>query len=86
MLPTFDHESDADISVEDLQRVFNQFSTLRQPRTAALVKGARAQGSMRVISGGIAACEERDKVLSKGWEDEAAVEVKYDSLFKETFQ
>jgi salicylate hydroxylase len=85
MLPSFDPVMENDISIEELQRVFDQFSTLRQPRTAALVKGARAQGNMRVVSGGIAACEVRDNFLSKAWEDEAAVEAKYNSLMKEPF-
>ena len=59
---------------------------MRQPRTAALVKGARAQGERRVVTGGPAACEERDEILREQWKDEAALEAKFDSLLMEPFQ
>jgi len=58
---------------------------MRQPRTAALVKGARAQGEDRVVDGGPKACEERNERLRCKWEDEAAVEDRYDYLLREPF-
>lgn len=82
MLPSFDASP---ISRADLTKIFHDFATKRQPRTAFLVKGARSQGERRVVDGGLQACEERDEILRKGWEDEAGVAKKFDYLFREPF-
>jgi salicylate hydroxylase len=83
LLPKF--QKDETMSSEKLSEIFSSFANLRQPRTAALVKGARAQGESRVIDGGKEACLQRDERLRKGWEDESAVEAKYDALFREPY-
>lgn len=88
LLPTFKSGTTgvADLPSEELRQIFGEFANLRQPRTAALVKGARAQGYLRVIDGGQKACEERDELLRKVWEDQTGIEKKYDSLLREPFQ
>ena len=73
------------MSSGNLSEIFGAFANLRQPRTAALVKGARAQGENRVIDGGEKACLERDEMLRKSWEDEGAVKAKYHALFREPY-
>jgi len=85
LLPDFDADEMKAFPPRILTEIFTTFANLRQARTSALVKGARAQGESRVIDGGTEACAERDERLRKGWEDEAAVEAKYDALFKEPF-
>jgi len=81
LLPDLSNEGEWPTS-ETLKSIFAKFAKLRQPRTAALVKGAHAQG---VVDGGPEACAERDERLRKRWEDAAAVEAKYDYLLKEPF-
>jgi salicylate hydroxylase len=68
-----------------LTQIFAAFAEKRQPRTAALVKGARAQGERRVVVGGPAACKERDELIRQQWIDEAALEARFDALLKEPF-
>ena len=83
LLPQF--QKDETMSSEKLSEIFSTFANLRQPRTAALVKGARTQGESRVIDGGEEACLKRDERLRKGWEDKSSVEAKYNGLFREPF-
>jgi salicylate hydroxylase len=83
LLPNF--EKGKSLSSDDLNSIFKTFANLRQPKTAALVKGARLQGEDRVVDGGREACEERDERLRQKWKDEVAVEEKYDSLLMEPF-
>jgi salicylate hydroxylase len=83
LLPEF--KKDETLSSEKLTEIFSTFANLRQPRTASLVKGARAQGESRVVDGGHKACLERDERLRKSWQDVRAVEAKYDALFKEPY-
>ena len=71
LLPHF--SEDEILSTEKLTEIFNAFANLRQPRTAALVKGARAQGEYRVVDGGAEACLARDQKLRKNWQDGKAV-------------
>jgi salicylate hydroxylase len=73
------------MSSEYLQKVFDKFAKMRQPRTAALVRGARAQGENRVMDGAPEASIARDEVLRKAWQDKPAVETKYDQLLKEPY-
>ncbi|KAE8454589.1 hypothetical protein EG329_000212 [Mollisiaceae sp. DMI_Dod_QoI] len=85
LLPSFgEHCLDRELDAETLKNVFTEFATTRQPCTAALVKGARAHGERRVVDGQ-EACRARDEVLRKGWEDEAGVAAKWESLLKEPF-
>jgi salicylate hydroxylase len=78
-------DKDQGISSEKQSEIFRTFANLRQPRTAALVKGARAQGESRVIDGGVEACLKWDDRLRQGWEDDKVVEAKYDALFREPY-
>ncbi|KAK0508487.1 hypothetical protein JMJ35_008763 [Cladonia borealis] len=70
---------------QDLAQIFQKFALKRQPRTSKLVKGARAQGERRVVTGGSAACLERDEAVRKSWLEVDAVAAKYDNLFREPF-
>lgn len=73
-----------ELETGNLKRVFLEFAEKRQPRTAALVRGARAQGERRVVDGE-EACKARDEALRRGWEDLKGVEEKWDGLLKEPF-
>lgn len=85
LLPDVDSDSQATLTSQALSDVFAAFAALRQPRTAALVKGARAQGENRVVDGGPEACTARDERLRKGWADKEAVQNRFDMLLKEPF-
>jgi salicylate hydroxylase len=85
LLPNIESGSEDILTSEALNAVFSAFARLRQPRTAALVKGARAQGENRVVDGGPEACAARDERLREGWVDEEALERKNDMLLKEPF-
>ena len=84
LLPIF-NKNDG-LTSEDLKAIFGTFARLRQPRTSALVKGARAHGETTVVDDGLAACLERDESLRKNWDDKEALEKKYDALCKEPYQ
>lgn len=86
LLPDFESSNEDTLTSQALKEIFGTFAKLRQPRTAALVKGARSQGENRVVDGGREACAERDERLRKGWADEEAVLKKYDMLLKEPFE
>jgi salicylate hydroxylase len=85
LLPDVEADSKINLSSEALTRIFSNFANLRQPRTAALGKGARAQGENRVVNGGSVACDERDERLRRAWSDKAGVEARFDSLLREPF-
>ena len=72
------------ISAADLTQVFQRFATKRQPRTAQLVKGARAQGELRVTSGE-QACKERNEKVKKMWENQTAAWTAMDAVYREPF-
>lgn len=86
MLPNYDRTSQTPTSTETLNTVFRAFAEKRQPRTAALVKGARVAGERRVVDAGPAACEERDEILRQQWKDETVTEARYDELLREPFR
>ncbi|KAK3359555.1 hypothetical protein B0T25DRAFT_102228 [Lasiosphaeria hispida] len=67
------------------KNIFAPFAEKRQPRTSALVKGARIQGELRV-SRDPQRCQERDALIRDSFKDSAAVEAQYDSLLREPFQ
>lgn len=71
-------------STEILREVFLKYAEKRQPRTAMLTKGARAQGELRVTSGK-EACEKRNEVIRAMWGDKEAVRKRFTMLFKEPF-
>lgn len=68
-----------------LEDVFREFASKRSSRTASLVKGARANGERRVVTGGREACDLRDRDISLAWSDSEVLAAKYDSLFREPF-
>lgn len=74
------------MQTQALTQIFAAFANKRQPRTAALVKGARVQGERRVVLGGPEACKERDGLIRQQWTDQAALEARYDAIMKEPFQ
>ncbi|ETS73893.1 hypothetical protein PFICI_13759 [Pestalotiopsis fici W106-1] len=69
----------------DLPSVFKQYALKRQPRTAALVKGARAAGEKRVVTTGLKDCESRNHKVKEEWLDTVAIEAKFDGLCREPF-
>lgn len=85
LLPDLSVDNDSRISTTDLQNIFEEFAKKRQPRTAALVKGARTQGEIRVCDEDIKACTERDEFIRKRYTNLSAIEAGYDGLYKEPF-
>jgi salicylate hydroxylase len=68
-----------------LLNILKGFAKVRQPRTAALVRGARAQGEDRVVDAGLEASEARDERLRRKWQNEATVAAGQDALLREPF-
>jgi salicylate hydroxylase len=85
LLPDFDNASSGPMSTQALMGAFAVFANKRQPRTAALVKGARVEGGRRVVVGGSAACKERDDLVRRQWIDGAALDSRFDPTLKEPF-
>ncbi|KAJ9602757.1 hypothetical protein H2200_012537 [Cladophialophora chaetospira] len=71
---------------ERLPEIFHAFAEKRQPRTSALVKGARTQGQLRVVTAGPEACRQRNLKVAAAWKDIDAVAAKYDGLCREPLQ
>ncbi|KAH8883334.1 FAD/NAD(P)-binding domain-containing protein [Thozetella sp. PMI_491] len=69
----------------DLSQIFSLYAEKRQPRTARLVKGARAQGETRVLSGSAEDIERRDKAVAAAWNNKEATAAKFDALCLEPF-
>jgi len=82
LLPEF--KSERILSSEQLTQIFATLAEKRRPRTAALVKGARARGEDRVVEAN--ACDGRDQRLRLGWGDDDSLALKYDYLLKEPFE
>ncbi|KAI0138358.1 hypothetical protein BJ166DRAFT_184144 [Pestalotiopsis sp. NC0098] len=70
----------------NLQSIFQHYAQKRQPRTAALVKGARAAGEKRVVTTGTKDCESRNQRVKAEWLDTVSVEAKFEGLCKEPFE
>ena len=68
-----------------LSSIFRTFAGKRAPRTAELVKGARAVGERRVVSGGTEKIAQRDALMADSWKDKKAVAARYDALLQEPF-
>lgn len=84
-LPDITVDQNTSMSRDVLRNVFANFAKNRQPRTAALVKGARAQGELRVCDGGVDACAERDNVIRKRWKNVDVIDATFDDLYKQPF-
>lgn len=85
LLPNISIDDEIKISTSDLQIIFETFARKRQPRTAALVKGARIQGDIRVCDRSEEYCKKRDDLIRNRWMNIAAVEANFDELYKEPF-
>ncbi|KAJ6031439.1 FAD/NAD(P)-binding domain-containing protein [Penicillium herquei] len=83
LLPQFDGDSDGKLAA--LSRIFEEFGRLRQPRTSALVKGARKKGEERVVTGGPELCRARDAQLVIALGDAEEVQRVNDQLYSEPF-
>ncbi|EMR68801.1 hypothetical protein UCREL1_4177 [Eutypa lata UCREL1] len=70
---------------DNLEQIFAAYAEKRQPRTAALVRGARAAGQKRVVTTGSRDCEARNLKVAAEWKDLDAVAAKYDNLCREPF-
>lgn len=72
VLTTHNPDSSTSPSTATLETAFAEYEKVRLPRTALLVKGAHAQGQMRVVADPEAA-RERDAFLKQAYanEDEA---------------
>lgn len=86
-----DVSSDNNQSIQEdlkarLPEIFQAYAEKRQPRTSALVKGARTQGQLRVVTDGPEACKLRNEKVAAAWKDLTAVAAKYDGLCREPFQ
>ena len=66
--------------------IFQAYAAKRQPRTSALVKGARTQGQTRVVTAGPEACRKRNEKVAAAWKDVDNIAAKYNSLCCEPFQ
>ncbi|KAJ5935164.1 FAD/NAD(P)-binding domain-containing protein [Penicillium verhagenii] len=83
LLPNIDEvceEKDASLS-----GIFEEFARLRQPRTSALVKGARRKGEERVVVGGAELCRQRDAQITAAFSNPEAVLRGLDALYGEPF-
>lgn len=67
------------------ESIFKPFAEKRQPRTSALVKGARAQGDSRVTAGQEAG-QVRDEALVAAFKDPSILDTKFSQLLVEPFQ
>ncbi|KAH6653154.1 hypothetical protein BKA67DRAFT_568722 [Truncatella angustata] len=76
----------ADLDQPDLLSIFRQYARRRQPRTAALVKGARAAGEKRVVTTGMGDCEARNRRVAAEWQDIVGIRAKFDGICKEPFE
>ncbi|EXJ65991.1 uncharacterized protein A1O5_10968 [Cladophialophora psammophila CBS 110553] len=89
-LPDLDPEDDGQRILAELKQrlpaIFEAYAEKRQPRTSALVKGARTQGQMRVVTAGPEACKKRNEKVASAWKDTDAVAAKYEGLCQEPFQ
>jgi salicylate hydroxylase len=80
------HEENVAKLSAPLTETFKRYADKRQPRTAALVKGARAQGNQRVVTTGPEDCRRRDERVKAAWADTEAIRQKYDALLSGPFQ
>ncbi|KAL7923125.1 hypothetical protein ACQKWADRAFT_67322 [Trichoderma austrokoningii] len=87
-LPDLSSDKDFERSMAALgaiSDIFRPFAELRQPRTSALVKGARAVGEKRVAVGAERG-KERDEAVAQSYRgDAAAVVEKFEGLLSQPF-
>ncbi|KAF2659758.1 monooxygenase FAD-binding protein [Lophiostoma macrostomum CBS 122681] len=79
------NEDAISLLVKDLAEVvFKSFAEMRQPRTSALVRGARVQGESRVASGD-EACQKRDAAIESSFRDDSIIAAKFDNFLSHPF-
>ncbi|KAJ5726117.1 FAD/NAD(P)-binding domain-containing protein [Penicillium malachiteum] len=83
LLPQLNGDSDGNLAA--LSPIFEEFARLRQPRTSALVKGARKKGEERVVTGGPELCRARDAQLVVALGDAEEIQRGNDQLYREPF-
>lgn len=81
-----DYQSNIKILGAPLTEIFHQYAEKRQPRTAALVRGARAQGNQRVVTTGPEDCRKRNEQIKAVWADTEAIRARFDALLSGPFQ
>ena len=59
-------------STETLEAVFSELEKVRIPRSAKLVKQARAQGESRVVHG-VEGCKKRNDAYREMWKDDETI-------------
>ncbi|KAF3762022.1 FAD/NAD(P)-binding domain-containing protein [Cryphonectria parasitica EP155] len=69
--------SDGKFDIDTLEGIFAAFSQERGPRTAALVRAARHNGRLRVVTTGQEDCEKRDRHIIETWSDPAKIAAKF---------
>lgn len=75
----------ASVALPALRKIFADFANKRAARTALLVKGARANGERRVVTGGFKEVQRRNEDIRQAWSDSETLTSKYDALFSEPF-
>lgn len=76
-------DAGANLSTEDLTKIFAEFAGLRQPKTAMLVAAARAQGERRVVEP--EKMEERNEYLREVWKNVDVSHKAYDEMMRGPF-
>ena len=69
-------------STEILEIIFHALETLRIPRSAKLVKQARAQGERRVVHG-VEACKKRKDAYREMWKDDDTIIKNMGKMFED---
>ncbi|TGO70033.1 hypothetical protein BOTNAR_0004g00180 [Botryotinia narcissicola] len=76
-------DAGSEISTEALKEIFAEFAGIRQPKTALLVAGARAQGERRVVTP--ETMEERNEYMRQMWKNPEIFYKTYAEILKEPF-
>ncbi|KAF7940140.1 uncharacterized protein EAE98_000267 [Botrytis deweyae] len=76
-------DAGSDLSTEALTKIFAEFTGIRQPKTALLVAGARAQGERRVVTP--ETMEERNEYMRQMWKNPDIFYKAYAEMLKGPF-
>ncbi|KAF7942902.1 uncharacterized protein EAE97_006356 [Botrytis byssoidea] len=76
-------DAGSELSTEALTEIFAGFAGIRQPKTALLVAGARAQGERRVVTP--ETMEERNEYMRQMWKNPEIFYKTYSEILKEPF-
>jgi hypothetical protein len=78
----------SDVSTATLNKAFHDVASIRQPKTAELVKAARSAGMSRIVFGGdsdIDGLNKRDEIIKAEWDDVAKLVKMQDDLYTGPF-